>query len=96
MHRIECTVRTANREGFRLEFTSTMSTAETDSELVERVDALLLSIRQRIDERAPSARDDIVEADELYGFLGQIEASLRAAAEHAAWIRETLVHSVKA
>jgi hypothetical protein len=57
------------------------------AELLEDLEAILLELRRRLDERLARSGDDIVVADELHSLSGLVEASTAAAEHHAQEVR---------
>ena len=63
----------------------------TNSELIADLEAILLELRDRLDNYLDLAVDDLIAADEGFNFAGQLQATLADAVQHTASIRERLV-----
>jgi hypothetical protein len=61
-----------------------------DSQLVDALEDMLIRLERAIDARLPLARDDRLEADRLFVFAGQVDATLRAASNHLRRVRSEL------
>lgn len=55
--------------------------------LMEDLDAILLELRRRVDERVDLCDDDLIVADEAHSLSGLVEASAAAAQAHAQEVR---------
>jgi len=55
--------------------------------LMEDLDAILLELRRRLDERVDLCADDPIVADEAHSLSGLVEASAAAAQSHAQEVR---------
>jgi hypothetical protein len=60
----------------------------TNSELITDLEAILLELRNRLDNYFDLAAGNLIAAVEGFNFAGQLQATLADAAEHAANIRE--------
>jgi hypothetical protein len=63
----------------------------TNAELVADLEAILLNLRERLNNYLDLDATDIIAADEGFNFAGQLQATLADALEHTASIRERLV-----
>ena len=63
----------------------------TNAELIAYHEAILLELRNRLDNYLDLGADDLIAADEGFNFAGQLQATLAEAVEHTASIRERLV-----
>ena len=63
----------------------------TNAELVADLEAILLDLRDRLNNYLDLDAADIIAADEGFNFAGQLQATLADAVEHTASIRERLV-----
>jgi hypothetical protein len=63
----------------------------TNAELVADLEAILLNLRDRLNNYLDLDATDIIAADEGFNFAGQLQATLADALEHTAGIRERLV-----
>ena len=63
----------------------------TNSELIADLEAILLELRDRLNNYLDLGANDLVAADEGFNFAGQLQATLADAVEHTASIRERLV-----
>jgi hypothetical protein len=63
----------------------------TNSELIADLEAILLELRDRLNNYLDLGADDLIAADEGFNFAGQLQATLADAVEHTASIRERLV-----
>jgi hypothetical protein len=63
----------------------------TNAELIADLEAILLELRDRLNNYLEQGADDLVTADEGFNFAGQLQATLADAVEHTASIREHLV-----
>jgi hypothetical protein len=62
----------------------------TNSELTD-LEAILLELRDRLNNYLDLGANDLIAADEGFNFAGQLQATLADAVEHTASIRERLV-----
>ena len=62
----------------------------TNSELIADLEAILLELRDRLDNYLDLGADDVIASDEGFNFAGQLQATLAEAIEHAASIRARL------
>jgi hypothetical protein len=62
----------------------------TNAELIADLEAILLELRDRLNNYLDLGADDVIAADEGFNFAGQLQATLAEAAEHIASIRERL------
>jgi hypothetical protein len=62
----------------------------TNAELVVDLEAILLELRDRLDNYLELGAGDIIATDEGFNFAGQLQATLAEAAKHAAGTRERL------
>jgi hypothetical protein len=62
----------------------------TNAELIADLEAILLELRDRLNNYLDLGADDVIAADEGFNFAGQLQATLTGAVEHAASIRERL------
>ena len=63
----------------------------TNAELIADLEAILLELRDRLNNYLDLGADDLIAADEGFNFAGQLQATLADAVEHTASIRERLV-----
>ena len=63
----------------------------TNSELIADLEAILLELRERLNNYLDLGAADLIAADERFNFAGQLQATLAEAVEHTASIRERLV-----
>jgi hypothetical protein len=63
----------------------------TNSELIADLEAILLELRDRLNNYLDLGANDLVAADEGFNFAGQLQATLADAVEHTASVRERLV-----
>jgi hypothetical protein len=63
----------------------------TNSELIADLEAILLELRDRLNNYLDLGADDLSAADEGSNFAGQLQATLADAVEHITSIRERLV-----
>jgi hypothetical protein len=63
----------------------------TNVELIADLEAILLELRDRLNNYLDLGADDLIAADEGFNFAGQLQATLADAVEHTASIRERLV-----
>lgn len=63
----------------------------TNSELVADLEAILLELRDRLNNYLDLGAADIIAADEGFNFAGQLQATLADGVEHTASVRERLV-----
>jgi hypothetical protein len=63
----------------------------TNSELIADLEAILLELRDRLNNYLDLDAADLIAADEGFNFTGQLQATLADAVEHTASIRERLV-----
>jgi len=65
----------------------------TNSELIADLEAILLELRDRLNNYLDLGANDLVAADEGFNFAGQLQATLADAVEHTASIRERLLET---
>jgi hypothetical protein len=63
----------------------------TNAELVADLEAILLDLRDRLNNYVDLGAADLIAADEGFNFAGQLQATLADAVAHTASIRERLV-----
>jgi hypothetical protein len=63
----------------------------TNLELIADLEAIRLKLRDGLDNYLDLGAADLVAADEVFNFAGQLQATLADAVEHTASIRERLV-----
>ena len=63
----------------------------TNSELIADLEAILLELRDRLNNYLELGANDLIAADEGFNFAGQLQATLADVVEHTASIRERLV-----
>jgi hypothetical protein len=63
----------------------------TNLELIADLEAILLELRDRLNNYLDLGANDLVAADEGFNFAGQLQAKLADAVEHTASVRERLV-----
>jgi hypothetical protein len=63
----------------------------TNLELIADLEAILLELRDRLNNYLELGANDLIAADEGFNFAGQLQATLADAVEHTASIRERLV-----
>jgi hypothetical protein len=61
------------------------------SELVADLEAILLELRNRLNNYLDLGADDLIAADEGFNFAGQLQATLSDASDHATRVRERLI-----
>jgi hypothetical protein len=62
----------------------------TNTEVVADLEAILLELRDRLNNYLDLGAADLIAADECFNFAGQLQATLADAVEHTASIRERL------
>jgi hypothetical protein len=65
----------------------------TNSELIADLEAILLELRDRLNNYLDLGANDLIAADEGFNFAGQLQATLADAVEHTASIRERLLET---
>jgi hypothetical protein len=60
----------------------------TNAQLIADLEAILLELRNRLDNYLDLGANDLIAADEGFNFAGQLQATLADAVEHTASIRE--------
>jgi hypothetical protein len=65
----------------------------TNSELIADLEAILLELRDRLNNYLDLGANDLIAADEGFNFAGQLQATLADAVEHTARVRERLVET---
>ena len=63
----------------------------TNVELIAYLEAILLELRDRLNNYLDLGANDLINADEGFNFAGQLQATLADAVEHTASVRERLV-----
>jgi hypothetical protein len=63
----------------------------TNAELIADLEAILLELRDRLNNYLDLGAADLIAADEGFNFAGQLQATLRDASEHATRVREQLI-----
>jgi hypothetical protein len=63
----------------------------TNAELIADLEAILLELRDRLNNYLDLGADDVIAADEGFNVAGQLQATLADAVEHTASVRERLV-----
>jgi hypothetical protein len=63
----------------------------TNAELMADLEAILLGLRDRLNNYLDLGANDLIAADEGFNFAGQLQATLVDAVEHITSIRERLV-----
>jgi hypothetical protein len=63
----------------------------TNAQLIADLEAILLELRNRLDNYLDLGANDLIAADEGFNFAGQLQATLADAVEHITSIRERLV-----
>jgi hypothetical protein len=63
----------------------------TNAELITYLEAILLELRDRLNNYLDLGAADLIAADEGFSFAGQLQSTLADAVEHTASIRERLV-----
>jgi hypothetical protein len=63
----------------------------TNSKLITDLEAILLELRDRLNNYLDLGANDLIAADEGFNFAGQLQATLVDAVEHITSIRERLV-----
>ena len=63
----------------------------TNAELIADLEAILLKLRNRLNDYLDLGAADLIVADAGFNFAGQLQATLADAVEHTASIRERLV-----
>ena len=63
----------------------------TSAELIADLEAILLELRDRLNNYLDLGADDLIAADEGFNFAGQLQATLADGVEHTASVRERLV-----
>jgi hypothetical protein len=65
----------------------------TNAELIADLEAILLGLRDRLNNYLDLGANDLIAADEGFNFAGQLQATLADAVEHTASIRERLLET---
>jgi hypothetical protein len=63
----------------------------TNAELIADLEAILLELRNRLNNYLDLDADDRIAADEGFNFAGQLQATLSDATDHATRVRERLI-----
>ena len=63
----------------------------TNSELIAKLEAILLDLRDRLESYLELGANDVIAADEGFNFAGYLEATLSDASEGATRVREPLI-----
>jgi hypothetical protein len=63
----------------------------TNAELVADLEAILLDLRDRLNNYLDLGAADLIAADEGFNFTGQLQATLSDASDHATRVRERLI-----
>ena len=63
----------------------------TNAELIAYLEAILLELRNRLNNYLDLGADDLIAADEGFNFAGQLQATLSDASDHATRVRERLI-----
>jgi hypothetical protein len=63
----------------------------TNAELIAYLEAILLELRDRLNNYLDLGANDLIAADEGFNFTGQLQATLSDASEHATHVREQLI-----
>jgi hypothetical protein len=63
----------------------------TNAEVIADLEAILLELRDRLNNYLDLGANDLIAADEGFNFAGQLQSTLADAVEHTASIRERLV-----
>jgi hypothetical protein len=63
----------------------------TNAELIAYLEAILLELRNRLNNYRDLGADDLIAADEGFSFTGQLQATLSDASDHATRVRERLI-----
>jgi hypothetical protein len=63
----------------------------TNAQLIADLEAILLELRDRLNNYLDLGANDLIAADEGFNFAGQLQATLVDAVEHITSIRERLV-----
>jgi hypothetical protein len=63
----------------------------TNAELIADLEAILLELRDRLNNYLDLDSNDLIAADEGFNFAGQLQATSADAVEHTASVRERLV-----
>ena len=63
----------------------------TNAQVIADLEAILLDLRDRLNNYLDLGAADIITADEGFNFAGQLQATLADAVEHTASIRDRLV-----
>ena len=63
----------------------------TNLKLIADLEAILLELRDRLNNYLDLGATDLIAADEGFNFAGQLQATLADAVEHTASVRERLV-----
>lgn len=63
----------------------------TNAELIDYLEAILLELRDRLNNYLDLGANDLIAADEGFNVTGQLQATLADGVEHTASVRERLV-----
>ena len=63
----------------------------TNAELIADLEAILLGLRDRLNNYLDLGAADLIAADEGFNFTGQLQATLSDASDHATRVRERLI-----
>lgn len=63
----------------------------TNAELIAYLEAILLELRDRLNNYLDLGANDLIAADEGFNFTGQLQATLSDTSEHATHVREQLI-----
>ena len=63
----------------------------TNAELIADLEAILLELRDRLNNYLDLDSNDLIAADEGFNFTGQLQATLSDASDHATRVRERLI-----
>jgi hypothetical protein len=63
----------------------------TNAELIAYLEAILLELRNRLNNYLDLGAADLIAADEGFNFTGQLQATLSDASDHATRVRERLI-----
>ena len=63
----------------------------TNAELIAYLEAILLELRNRLNNYLDLGAAELIAADEGFNFTGQLQATLSDASDHATSVRERLI-----
>jgi hypothetical protein len=63
----------------------------TNAQLIADLEAILLELRDRLNNYLDLGANELIAADEGFNFAGQLQATLSDASDHATRVRERLI-----